>query len=90
MILPSARDCSDVVSNISNTRNAYLALALGNIATAVASGAFNCTLTTSGKAGADVQAVRALLKQLGYRLTQATTTITIYWDGSADSEVTTY
>lgn len=82
MILPSARDCADFIS-ATNTAYAYFCLALKQIADALATpGTYSCTLTTSGKAGADVQAVRQALFSLGYRLTQSGTTITIRWDGS--------
>lgn len=79
MILPSARDCADFTS-ATNTAYAYFILALSNIATALGTaGTYSCTLTVSGKAGADVQAVRNALKALGYTLSQTTTTITISW-----------
>lgn len=79
MILPSARDCADNTAS-GSTNNAYFALALKQIADALATaGTYSCTLTTSGKAVADVQAVRQALNQLGYTLTQSTTTITISW-----------
>ncbi len=87
MQLPSARECQDLVSNSSSSL-AYIALALGNIATAVATpGTYSCTLTTSGKTDQDVQAVRALLKRLGFILTQTTTTITIKWDNSVAAAI---
>ncbi len=90
MILPKARDCADIVSN-GGTASAYFALALGNIATAVATpGTYSCTLTVSGKQGQDVEAVRKELLNLGYRLTQTTTTITILWDGSAPAVAINY
>lgn len=79
MILPNARDAADSCADSSNTNNAYFILALGNIATALSTGAKTCTLTTSGKAGANVQAVRQALEQLGYTLTQSSSTITISW-----------
>ncbi len=79
MILPLARECADIVADPNNATNAYFALALGNIATALGTGAFTCTLTTSGKAGANVQAIRQALIQRGFTLTQTTTTITISW-----------
>ncbi len=79
MILPQARDCADMVADPSNATNAYFILALGNIATALGTGAFTCTLTTSGKAGSDVKAVWQALINLGFVLTQTTTTITISW-----------
>lgn len=82
MILPSARDCADFTSS-GNSAYAYFVLALSQIATALGTaGTYSCTLTTSGKTAADVQAVRQALVNLGYRLTQTTTTITIRWDGS--------
>jgi len=79
MILPTARDCADLVADPANTMGDYFALCLDQIANAVVSGAYTCTLTTSGKAGADVQSVRSALISLGYVLTQTTTTITISW-----------
>lgn len=79
MILPTARDCADLVADPNSTNGDYFALCLDQIANAVVSGAFTCTLTTSGKTGADVQAVRQALVKLGYTLTQTTTTITISW-----------
>lgn len=85
MILPSARDCADNTA-ATNTANAYFALALKQIADALATaGTYSCTLTTSGKTASDVQAVRQALLNLGYRTTQTTTTITIRWDGSVAS-----
>lgn len=87
MIIPSARECQDIVSN-GSTSLAYIALALGNIATACATPAtYTCTLTTSGKTAQDVQAVRQMLVNLGFRLTQTTTTITIRWDNSVASQL---
>lgn len=79
MLLPLARDCSDIVADPNNATNAYIILAFKNIGTALGTGAFTCTLTTSGKAGADVQLVRQMLINLGFILTQTTTTITISW-----------
>jgi len=79
MILPSARDCADIVADHANTASAYFSLAMKQIGTALDSGAYTCTLTTSGKQGADVKAVQGALKALGFTLTQTTTTITISW-----------
>lgn len=81
MILPSARDCADVVAATA-TSASYFILALANIATALGTGARTCTLTTSGKTADDVQAVRQALINLGFILTQTTTTITISWGAS--------
>lgn len=90
MILPSARDCADITA-ASTTNNAYFCLALKQIADALATpGTYSCTLTTASKAVADVQAVRQALVNLGYRLTQSSTTITILWDGSAPSDPGNY
>lgn len=79
MILPLARDCADMVADPSSVNSLYFILALSNIATALGTGAFTCTLTTSGKNGAAVQAVRLALEQRGFVLTQSGTTITISW-----------
>ena len=90
MILPTSRDCMDMTSSGSAT-NAYFCLALSQIATALqTAGTYSCTLTTSGKAGQDVQAVRRALSHLGYRTTQSTTTITILWDNSAPAIAINY
>lgn len=78
MILPFARDCSDIVAS-SNSSNSYFILAFANIATALGTGAFTCTLTTSGKTAADVQSMRQELLDRGFTLTQSSTTITISW-----------
>lgn len=87
MIFPTSREAQDIVSNSSSSL-AYMALTLGNIATALATpGTYSCTLTTSGKTAQDVQAVRQLLWSLGYRLTQTTTTITIKWDNSIAASI---
>lgn len=87
MIFPTSREAQDAVSNSSSSL-AYMALALGNIATALATpGTYSCTLTTAGKTAQDVQAVRQLLWSLGYRLTQTTTTITIKWDNSVGATI---
>lgn len=68
------------MTSASNTAYAYFCLALKQIADALATaGTYTCTLTTSGKTGADVQAVRQALLKLGFTLTQTTTTITISW-----------
>src|SRR6185295_12858444 len=53
MIIPSARDCQDFVASIAATDSAYVVLAMGNIATALGTGAYSCTLTTSGKTAQD-------------------------------------
>jgi hypothetical protein len=87
MIIPRSRDCQDVVASIAATDSAYMALALTQIATAVASGAYSCTLTVSGKTAQDVMRMRKLLSELGYRLTQTTTTITILWDNSYPAQL---
>lgn len=79
MILPSARDCADMVADPNKTTNAYFVLAFKQIGTAMGTGAYTCTLTVAGKTAADVQAVRQALNRLGYTLTQTTTTITISW-----------
>lgn len=90
MIIPSARDCYDITS-ATNTAYAYFCLALKAIADALATpGTYSCTLTTSGKQGADVQAVRQALLNLGFRLTQTTTTITIRWDESSPAVAINY
>lgn len=81
MILPSARDCQDIIASAA-TSSAYYILCFGNIATALGTGATSCTLTTSGKSGADVKAIMGDLLALGYILSQETTTITIKWDNS--------
>lgn len=90
MLLPSARDCADAVSPIGNSTNAYMVLALNQIATALTSGNRTCTLTVSGKTAADVQVVKQQLLNLGYRLTQTTTTITILWDGTVPAVAINY
>lgn len=87
MQLPTARECQDLVSN-GGTSLAYIALALGNIATACATaGTYSCTLTVSGKTAQDVQAVRNALTRRGFRLTQSSTTITILWDNSVGATI---
>lgn len=90
MIIPFARDCQDLVDSISTAPSAYVALAAKQIVTAVAAGTYTCTLTTSGKAVADVASIKNILDQRGYRWTQTSTTITIYYDNSAPSEIATY
>ncbi len=85
MILPDARDCMDMTSSASNT-NAYMCLALLQIATALSTtgpGTYSCTLTVSGKDGQDVAAVKKALLNKGFRVTQTTTTLTIKWDNSS-------
>jgi hypothetical protein len=87
MIFPTAREAQDIVSNSSSSL-AYIALALGNLATALATpGTYSCTLTVSGKTAQDVQAVRQKLLNLGYRITQSTTTLTILWDNSIAASI---
>lgn len=89
-LLPKAIDCIQV-SGDGSTSSAYFALALSQIATALQTpGTYSCTLTTSGKTGANVQAVRQELENLGYRLTQSGTTITILWDNSAPAVAINY
>jgi hypothetical protein len=87
MLIPLARECEDVVASIGSSASAYMVLCLNQIATALTSGAYTCTLTTSGKTAQDVQAVRQLLFARGYRLTQSTTTITIRWDNSVVAQL---
>ncbi len=90
MILPYARDCMDMTSSGSNT-NAYICLALSQIATALqTAGTYSCTLTVSGKDGQDVKAVMKELLNKGYRVTQTTTTLTIKWDNSAPAVAINY
>lgn len=79
MLLPLADDCADTVA-ATTSYNSYLILAFQAIATALATGTYTCTLTVSGKSGADVKAVVQNLKQLGYIVMQSTTTLTIRWD----------
>ena len=87
MQIPNAREAQDMVSN-GSTNLAYFALALGQIATAIATpGTYSCTLTTSGKTAADVQAVKQLLFAKGYRLTVSGATITILWDNSVVAQL---
>lgn len=87
MIFPTAREAQDIVSN-GSTSLAYIALALGNIATALATpGTYSCTLTVSGKTAQDVQAVRQKLLAMGYIITQTTTTLTIKWDNSVAASI---
>ena len=90
MILPSARDCMDNTSS-GSTFNAYVCLALSQIATALqTAGTYSCTLTMSGKTGADVRAVKQALLNLGYRLTVSGSTITILWDNSSPAIAINY
>lgn len=77
-MFPTARQAQDLVASTS-TANSYIILALGNIVTALGTGSRSCTLTVSGKSGADVQFLRQFLQWLGYTITQSTTTITIAW-----------
>jgi hypothetical protein len=86
MLLPSSRDCQDLITSSASSL-AYIVLCLGNIATALSTSATSCTLTTSGKTAQDVIEMRRMLIQLGYRLTQSTTTITIKWDNSFGSQL---
>lgn len=89
-LLPLARECMDMTSS-GSTFNAYVCLALSQIATALqTAGTYSCTLTMSGKQGADVQAVKKLLQDLGYRLTISGSTITILWDNSAPAVAISY
>ncbi len=90
MILPTARDCMDNTSQ-GGTYSAYEALALSQIATALQTpGTYSCTLTMSGKTGANVQLIKQYLLNLGYRLTISTTTITILWDNSSPAVAINY
>lgn len=89
MLLPSARDCADSVA-ATNTMASYFILALSQIATALGSGSYSCTLTTSGKANADVIAINKALRDLGYYVTTSGSTITIKWDGSSPAVSITY
>jgi len=90
MILPSARDCMDNASQ-GSSYNAYEALALSQIATALqTAGTYSCTLTMSGKTAADVQAIKQYLLNKGYRLTVSSTTITILWNNSAPAVAINY
>lgn len=89
-LLPSARDCMDNTSQ-GGTYSAYEALCLSQIATALGTaGTYSCTLTMSGKQGADVQAIKNKLQELGYRLTISGSTITILWDNSAPAVAISY
>lgn len=91
MLLPSALDCIQVSGDNGSTTSAYFALALSQIATALqTAGTYSCTLTTSGKQGADVMAVMQALHALGYRLTVSSNTITIKWDNSAPADPNNY
>lgn len=87
MILPSARDCQDVVTSIAATDSAYLVLAYNQIGAALTSGNYSCTLTVSGKTAQDVNQIKTILVALGYILTQTTTTITIKWDNSVAAQL---
>lgn len=89
-LLPSARDCMDMTSS-GSTYNAYVCLALSQIATALSTaGTYSCTLTMSGKTGSDVQAIKQALLNLGYRITVSGSTITILWDNSAPAVAISY
>lgn len=90
MILPSAKDCEELTAQ-GGASSAYFALALKAIADALATaGTYSCTLTTSGKAGADVQAVKQALLNQGFRLTVSGATITILWNLSAPAVAINY
>lgn len=71
--------------------SAYEALAFSQIAAALqTAGTYSCTLTTSGKTGANVQAIKQALLNLGYRMTISGATITILWDNSAPAVAINY
>jgi len=82
VILPKARDCEDMIGDPNNTDNQYFILAFNQIGTALTSGAYTCTLTTSGKPAASIKAVMKALNDMGYYLTQTSTTITIDWQNT--------
>lgn len=62
-----------------NTQAAYLALVASGILTAVSSGLFTASVTTSGKASADVQYAAALLNQGSYQAAVTGTSLVINW-----------
>lgn len=79
MIIPLASDCSAIVSPASNAQSDYVALFMKNLGTALDAGDPSCTLTTSGKAAEDIIFIITTLRQRGYTVTQASTTLTIRW-----------
>ncbi len=90
MLLPSANDCIQNTSQ-AGSYSAYEALAMSQIATALQTpGTYSCTLTTSGKAGVNVQAIKQTLLNRGYRITVSGATITILWDNSAPAVAINY
>jgi len=90
MLLPSANDCIQNTSQ-AGAYSAYEALALSQIAAALqTAGTYSCTLTMSGKTGANVQAIKQSLLNKGYRLTVSGSTITILWDNSAPAVAINY
>ena len=64
---------------VGNTQAAYLALVASGILTAVSSGLFTASITTSGKASADVQYAVALLNQGNYQASVTGTSLVINW-----------
>lgn len=90
MIIPQARDLMDVVDSYAAAPSAYEALAFKQIADAVGSGNYTCTLTTSGKAAQDVNHIKTILGARGYSWSQTSTTITIKWDNSSPAVAISY
>lgn len=82
MILPNARDCADITAS-SGTGNAYFCLVTKAIIDALATaGTYSATVTTSGKANADVIAVMNALDVAGFTSSISGTTLTISWANS--------
>jgi hypothetical protein len=62
-----------------NTQAAYLALVASAILTSVSAGTFTASVTTTGKASADVQYAVALLNQGSYSAQVTGTSLVINW-----------
>lgn len=76
---PSPVAAHENALHIADTQDAYCALVATGILTAISSGLFTASITTSGKQSQDVQYVTALLNQANYSAHVTGTNLVISW-----------
>lgn len=76
---PSPLAAHENALHITDTQDAYCALVATGILTAVSSGLYTASVTTSGKQSQDVQYVTALLNQGGYIARVTGTNLVVNW-----------
>jgi hypothetical protein len=92
MILPSARETADLVASAlaGNTAALLEVVMLTGLMSGVGSTAGSGSFSVSGYGGKDVLKLIQDLRNKGYYVTQSSTTVTIYWDGTINTSQISY